>query len=315
MAFPVMTLAFSIAPSVARDFSLMIQSCGMTAAAFTIFFMKVKIEWYSLVFCSIGGVVGTIFGLEIVDPLLDPDMKKMLYVSIWWSSSSTLFFLNILQPRKTCEKLESMSVGKLSVMIGTGILGGIFTSFAGSGINICCFSILTLFFRLSEKVATPIAVVLMAGNSLLGFFWRGMIMKTISVEAWEFMTVCVPVVVISAPLGSFIGSHFHRHVLAGLVCLIDSAALVGAFALVPQTPLLSGVSAGIILGGIVFFFIINKIGGWIILREEMHTYRTARNHMVSLSDIPTVVSFVGSSVLGSSVANSLNQSAERLPSH
>ncbi len=41
VAFPVMTLAFSIAPSLARDFSLVIQSCGMTAAAFTIFFMKV----------------------------------------------------------------------------------------------------------------------------------------------------------------------------------------------------------------------------------------------------------------------------------
>ena len=41
VAFPVMTLAFGIKPMVARDFSLMIQSCGMTAAAFTIFFMKV----------------------------------------------------------------------------------------------------------------------------------------------------------------------------------------------------------------------------------------------------------------------------------
>lgn len=41
VAFPVMTLAFSIKPSIARDFSLMIQSCGMVAASFTIFFMKV----------------------------------------------------------------------------------------------------------------------------------------------------------------------------------------------------------------------------------------------------------------------------------
>ena len=44
IAFPVMTLAFNIDPSVARDFSLMIQSCGMTAASFTIFWMKVQLE-------------------------------------------------------------------------------------------------------------------------------------------------------------------------------------------------------------------------------------------------------------------------------
>jgi hypothetical protein len=39
VTYPVMTLAFNIHPSVARDFSFMIQSCGMTAAAFAILYM------------------------------------------------------------------------------------------------------------------------------------------------------------------------------------------------------------------------------------------------------------------------------------
>merc|ERR1712038_1583869 len=64
VAFPVMTLALGIAPSVARDFSLMIQSCGMTAAAFTIFWMKIKLEWHSVVFCSFGAIFGMVLGLE-----------------------------------------------------------------------------------------------------------------------------------------------------------------------------------------------------------------------------------------------------------
>ena len=54
VAFPVMTLALHISPAVARDFSLMIQSCGMSAAAFTIFWMKLKLEKHSLLFCSLG---------------------------------------------------------------------------------------------------------------------------------------------------------------------------------------------------------------------------------------------------------------------
>ena len=62
VAFPVMTLALGIAPSVARDFSLMIQSCGMTAAAFTIFWMRIKLEKHSLVFCSTGAFAGMILG-------------------------------------------------------------------------------------------------------------------------------------------------------------------------------------------------------------------------------------------------------------
>ena len=80
VAFPVMTLALGIKPVVARDFSLMIQSCGkydiecdkyrrsslivgMTAAAFTIFWMRIKLEKHSLIFCSSGAFAGMILGL------------------------------------------------------------------------------------------------------------------------------------------------------------------------------------------------------------------------------------------------------------
>ena len=54
----------------------------------------------------------------------------------------------------------------------TGFAGGIFTSVSGSGLDICSFSILTLLFRVTEKTATPTSVILMAGNTLVGFYWR-----------------------------------------------------------------------------------------------------------------------------------------------
>lgn len=61
-----MTLAFGISPQVARDFSFMIQSAGMTAAAVTIFLMKVHIETHAIVYATIGGVCGLVVGLEQV---------------------------------------------------------------------------------------------------------------------------------------------------------------------------------------------------------------------------------------------------------
>ena len=66
IAFPVMTLAFDILPVVARDFSFMIQSAGMTAAATTIVIMQVQVEKHSLLWATVGGVVGLVFGLEKV---------------------------------------------------------------------------------------------------------------------------------------------------------------------------------------------------------------------------------------------------------
>ena len=43
----------------------MIQSCGMTAAAFTIFWMRIKLEKHSLVFCSTGAFAGMILGMSV----------------------------------------------------------------------------------------------------------------------------------------------------------------------------------------------------------------------------------------------------------
>ena len=60
VAFPVMTLVLHILPEVARDFSMMIQSCGMSAAAFTIFFMRVQLEWHAIVLCTLGMYMYTV---------------------------------------------------------------------------------------------------------------------------------------------------------------------------------------------------------------------------------------------------------------
>ena len=42
------------------------------------------------------------------------------------------------------------------------------TLVTGSGVDICSFSILSLLFRISEKISTPTSIVLMAINSLVG---------------------------------------------------------------------------------------------------------------------------------------------------
>ena len=54
--------------------------------------------------------------------------------------------------------------------------------------------------------------ILMAGNTLVAFFWREVMLQAVSTEAWEYLAVCVPIVVIGAPCGSMLGSHFHRQV-------------------------------------------------------------------------------------------------------
>ena len=82
----------------------------MTSAAFTIFWMKIKLENHSLLFCSCGAVAGMIFGIlfllkslvrytllkgfEVVDDLLSMEQKKLGFVSIFFSFAFALFLLN-----------------------------------------------------------------------------------------------------------------------------------------------------------------------------------------------------------------------------
>ncbi len=81
----------------------------MTAAAITIIIMKVKVERAALVFCSIGGVVGIIVGLDHVAPQLEPAYSKMYFVCIWFSFAWSLYWLNRYHDRQTFNKIPEVS--------------------------------------------------------------------------------------------------------------------------------------------------------------------------------------------------------------
>ena len=87
--------------------------------------------------------------------------------------------------------------------------------------------------------------------------------------AWEYLFVCIPIVVIGAPCGALLGSHFHRLVLASFVYILDTAALIAAFALIHQTPVLAGVSVALIVGGLCFFLLITFLGQKLIATENL----------------------------------------------
>lgn len=283
VAFPVMTLAFRISPVTARDFSVLIQSCGMSAASFTIFFMKIQCEWNALALSACGGVLGLIIGLEYFDQLFDPVTKKMGFVSIWFAFASVLLFLIILRKGKVNNRIQRLNFLKAAVLVCAGFIGGVFTALVGNGLDICTFSVLTLLFRVSEKVATPTSVILMASNSIVAVIWRGLFAQGISMESWEFLAVCLPVVVLGAPFGSVLGSHFHRNVLAMLVIVLDTVALVTAFIVIPQTLTLGLMSGGLILGGIALFSIIAYVG------RAIHINRQERDDDVNVDTKEDVI--------------------------
>ncbi|KAE9416046.1 hypothetical protein Angca_001406 [Angiostrongylus cantonensis] len=146
-------------------------------------------------------------------------------------------------------------------------ISGIFTAFAGSGVDICIFSIITLLFRVSEKTATPTTIVLMGMNSVIGVYYRSVWEGEISPLALDYVKVTVPVAVTLAPIGSFLGSHFHRKVLASFIYVLEGLAVAGFLAAKPPLSLvLTG--ACILAIGFMFFLLISKVGSRIMMNIE-----------------------------------------------
>ncbi|TMS35598.1 hypothetical protein L596_002966 [Steinernema carpocapsae] len=267
VAFPVMTFVLKIDPKTARDFSLMIQTVGMSMSLFVIIFMRIQIEWRAIIMATFGAIPGVVIGFTFFDPLFTPAVKKMMFVSIWCSFAIALWILNRQKKRPTNVVIQNFCLWKAFVLFLTGFVGGIFNSFAGSGVDICVFSVITLLFRVSEKTATPTTVVLMGLNSQFGFFWRAVMEGNIDQLAWDTLKVCAPVVVTFAPLGSFLGSHFHRLILASFIYFVEIFSLVGFLFTKPHWTLV--VTGGfIVCFGLLFFSCLSRIGQVMVDREN-----------------------------------------------
>jgi len=258
VAFPVLTLIFKIHPAEARNFSLAIQSIGMTAATLWIIARKIKIERTYLKLAILGGSAGIIFGSYFIVPLTTPAYAKMLFVSFWLSFGIALFVVNYYRQRHVHDKLKDLSNYQMIELIFIGFIGGILSSVLGSGIDICTFAFVTMKYNLSEKVATPTSVVLMASNALVGLLLHQFVMADITPVIYNYWLVCIPVVMLGAPLGAYVASKVNRLIIVNFFCIIILVQFFGAIFIIKPTGRLLLFSIASFLVGIVIFFLLTS---------------------------------------------------------
>jgi uncharacterized membrane protein YfcA len=170
----------------------------------------------------------------------------MYFVSIWFAFAVALYWTNYFHGAQKyngiphwrkgvlysytlipstglsfCPKLALEFNWRAFTLLGFGFLGGIFSSMSGSGLDICSFAALVLLFRVDERVATPTSVVLMAINTVIASFYRVYKMQEVSDEAFYMLLCCMPSVVVGAPFGALLSSHFHRAVLSIAIYITD----------------------------------------------------------------------------------------------
>jgi len=203
---------------------------------------------------ALGSVPALVGGTYLVAPYMPPAYAKMAFVSFWLIYGLALSLINHVRDQSAVERLPGLTLSQQAEMVGIGVVGGVLSAIFGNGVDICSFAFVTLKYRLSEKVATPTSVTLMALNAVLGFALHALVLGDMQMEAYRFWWVSIPVVVFSAPLGAYVVSRVLRLYISGLLYIVIVVQFVSAlWILQPVLPLLL-FSAAVFGVGVFLFF-------------------------------------------------------------
>lgn len=218
VAFPVLSIFFDIDRALARDFSLMIQSVGMTSASIFIITQPgtdrrvFKSIWVMLPIVFTGFVLGmkTLQSIPVflIQALFLSMITAFAFAYAWGKHRGTRHQL-LLDGNRDYVSLAMIL-----------FVGGLCASLFGTGADILLYSILVTRFRMSEKVATHTSIMVMAGTSLFGFGYRHFFDSSLVSEQYQVWICAYPVVLFMAPFGAFILSRINiEWMIKGIVVL------------------------------------------------------------------------------------------------
>ncbi len=269
IAFPVFTLLLKINPPSARNFSFAIQSFGMVSATLLILGRGIVIERRAILYASIGGIAGLVLGTYWVAPYLQPATTKIAFVSLWMAFGVGLWRANRNKTRIVAQSLpQSIGTADIQRLLLVGFGGGIVTSIFGNGIDLVTFCVLTLWYRIDERIATPTSVVLMSILTVSGFALHSVVIGDFGPVEYHAWLAAAPVAIVFAPLGAYVISRWTRLAIARLLYAIMVVQLIGALYVL-----------GFTLQNILLSSVIIIAGSWLMIRIDTLASQRAPQHL------------------------------------
>ncbi len=223
VAFPVLSIFLNIDRVLARDFSLMIQSIGMTSASIFILTRKdidlrsfKPLLWFVPV--AFAGFVAGMLTLQTIQVYI----IQALFLSLIATFATFYYFsshrgkFHYYQPSGSRELLAT---GALL------FLGGMCTSLFGTGADILLYTLLVTRYSMNERTATQLSVILMASLSIMGYVYRGLIDQGLTGYQIQTWLCAFPVVLFMAPLGAYVLAKFDKEYMLRAVVVLNLAQL------------------------------------------------------------------------------------------
>ena len=225
VGFPVLVFGFDYPTHVGRDFSLAVQSIGMTSASLLIWCRKQALARTVLQGSIIGVTLGLPIGLFAISPWVSEFAVKALF-SVLWASFGIYHLRYGRELRQQTGFISHHQSTDLRVGLLLGMIGGLTTvAFTGVGIDMLVYSTLILMYRANIAIAIPTSVVIMAYASVYGSVFQTL------TGAWspgviEQWLTAAPVVALGAPLGVLVVSRLAPRTniaIVSVLCLAQFA--------------------------------------------------------------------------------------------
>lgn len=235
VAFPVLTLLLGASPADARDFALLIQSVGMTAASVFILRRRIPVDPFVLGWALLGGALALPPAALHLAPLLDPRTAKLVFATVWFAFALALRQMSLASDLDRPDRITAAGPAAALALVAVGALGGVLTGCFGSGADLTVFCFVVLAWGLCETVGTPTSVILMAGLSLEGAAMR-LLTGSVAPVTLERWAACAPVVLLGAPFGAHVASRLRRRSLTSLLVAILTVQFGGALLVLRPGP-------------------------------------------------------------------------------
>jgi len=219
VAFPVLNVFLHVDRVLARDFSMMIQSVGMTSASIFILSHKdTVLKEYKplLVFVPIC-LVGFLIGMALLQQI-----HVYLIQAFFLSLSATFVIAYYFSEHRGVLTRLVLKSGLDRVYLGVILIaGGMISSLFGTGGDIVLYTLLVTRFSMTAKIATRISVVLQASISVLGYGYRAFIDHGLSNYQIKTWLCAYPVVLFMAPFGAYALSRLHVNWMLKAIIVIN----------------------------------------------------------------------------------------------
>lgn len=250
IGFPVLVLILGESASLGRDFSLAVQSIGMTSASIFILASRRPVEWRLLGWTLVGVTVATPLAAAFIAGRLGDVWLKMLFAVVWCSFGVMHFVkMREIVAREGVTRTTTGLDREIGLVVG--LVGGVLAAIIGVGVDMVLYAVLVLLYRADLKIAIPTSVIAMAYASLVGVGSHAAL-GSLDPAIFGHWLAAAPVVAIGAPFGAVVVHYLPRTP----TLIVVSALCVLQYVWMLERTRPEGWALAFALGGLVVFNVV-----------------------------------------------------------